>query len=406
MECSDPAYYNERAGAHRRSTTPTTTSSATTSSRTCTYGVRVEDDDSDRSTDNEFTGDDPAQQAIVVGTRFRTPVLGQPVDGTVVTGNAATIAGNPNPYRWIHGHTNTTFDRQPQPRPRSRLLRGRAAARGPFFIFVVAFVALPSRRIRRRRSAEFPPPAPLPPCPTRVRDRRRRPEAEHRHSPARHAARRRHADVQGARSIVPHPFVPALDPVAVGVGHRSSPTRRARASSTSPFRAASTTRRRRSAGRRRRAAARWKYVDRSATPLGRHHRRHRQGPVEEDARPRAVRREGTPRGVPRGRREPAAHGPLRPRSADCGDRPVRRGRVPGPRAELPRRRPQGALPVGNAPSTRTRVTMWPRRPGGAGPGFRGGDPKDRVAPPRRPPGTEKLEQGPGVARPTDERRLP
>ena len=47
-------------------------------------------------------------------------MLAQPVTDTVIAGNRADIAGNATPYRWIWGHTNTTFtdNRQPAGRPR------------------------------------------------------------------------------------------------------------------------------------------------------------------------------------------------------------------------------------------------------------------------------------------------
>ena len=52
---------------------------------------------------------DAAQQAIVLGTPNRTATLNQPVTNTTITGNVAAIPTNPNPYRWVHGQTNTVF---------------------------------------------------------------------------------------------------------------------------------------------------------------------------------------------------------------------------------------------------------------------------------------------------------
>lgn len=72
-----------------------------------TYGVHVEDD---RTTveDNTFTAADATHHAVILGTRQRTEVLGHPVTGTVVRGNASTIAGNRDPYRWADGEAATT----------------------------------------------------------------------------------------------------------------------------------------------------------------------------------------------------------------------------------------------------------------------------------------------------------
>ena len=61
------------------------------------------------STTTTSSSNSAAHQAVLVGTKERTGVLAQPVTGTVVTGNRASIAGNPTPYSWIWGHTATTF---------------------------------------------------------------------------------------------------------------------------------------------------------------------------------------------------------------------------------------------------------------------------------------------------------
>lgn len=73
-----------------------------------TYGVRVEDD---RATveGNTFDNTNPAGVAVVVGSRQRTELLDDPVDGTTVVDNVATAAAGGNPYVWIHGEENTTF---------------------------------------------------------------------------------------------------------------------------------------------------------------------------------------------------------------------------------------------------------------------------------------------------------
>ncbi|MGH7785944.1 MAG: right-handed parallel beta-helix repeat-containing protein [Candidatus Binatia bacterium] len=70
------------------------------------YGIRIEDDHN-RVAYNRFSSTDPTHQAILLGTRDRTTVLGQPVDGTELRGNRAEIAGNAQPYGATHPHQNT-----------------------------------------------------------------------------------------------------------------------------------------------------------------------------------------------------------------------------------------------------------------------------------------------------------
>jgi hypothetical protein len=88
---------------------------------------------------------------VLIGTALRTSALGQPVTGTIVSGNTATIAGNANPYRWVHGHINTTVSNNlSQGRP-AGMCEGLAPARGRF-VMTLAFVF-----------ATEPPPDPPPP---------------------------------------------------------------------------------------------------------------------------------------------------------------------------------------------------------------------------------------------------
>jgi hypothetical protein len=72
------------------------------------HAIRVEDDHTTIA-GNTFSSPTSTDQAVLIGTKERTGVLGRPVDGTVVQGNSADIAGNPSPYGWVWGHTNTTF---------------------------------------------------------------------------------------------------------------------------------------------------------------------------------------------------------------------------------------------------------------------------------------------------------
>jgi parallel beta-helix repeat protein len=180
-----------------------------------TFGVRVEDD---RATvaDNEFRSDDPAHEAIVLGTRYRTTALGLPVDGATITGNRAFIAGNVSPYRWVHGHTNTTFAGNESLGRPAGLCEGVPPATGPF-VFVVDFVVADPENPPAGEPHELPPPEPLPPCPFSCASGG---------AVARPALVVRNLDTPPGddalsfrgRITVPHPFDPALDPVGVGVG--------------------------------------------------------------------------------------------------------------------------------------------------------------------------------------------
>jgi hypothetical protein len=101
MDCSNPAY---REGPVERVTLDYAPGNVVrlNSFEGVRYAVRVEDDGT-RVVANRFTGPDATSYAVVVGTKWRGPVLGRPVTGTVVTDNVATIVGNASPYRWAYG---------------------------------------------------------------------------------------------------------------------------------------------------------------------------------------------------------------------------------------------------------------------------------------------------------------
>src|SRR5690606_27080502 len=73
------------------------------------YGVRVEDDDTVVA-GNTFTAATPDHHAVIVGTPYRTEVLGRPVTGTVLRNNVSAIGTNPNPYRWVHGERDSVLE--------------------------------------------------------------------------------------------------------------------------------------------------------------------------------------------------------------------------------------------------------------------------------------------------------
>lgn len=209
MECSDPQYLPGYALDYARDNVV-----RSNAFQNVTFGVRVEDDRAVVA-DNTFTSGNPIDEAIVVGTQHRTTVLSQPVDGTTITGNVADIAGSPNPYRWIWGHTGTTFADN---RSLGRVVgfcEGVQPPVGPF-VMTVAFELLADPANPPMEIRELPLPGVLPPCPTAcdtagvatrallVVNRLDTPPGDDR------LAFR--ADV-----MLPHPFAPALDPVAVGV---------------------------------------------------------------------------------------------------------------------------------------------------------------------------------------------
>lgn len=178
-----------------------------------TFGVRVEDDDA-QVTDNEFTSADAIDEAIVVGTHYRTTALSQPVDGTIVTGNVANITGSPNPYRWIWGHTNTTFEDNQSLGRVVGLCEGVQPPVGPFVMTVDFQLYDPENPPNEIK--ELPLPDVLPPCPN---------ACETGGPVAKPSIVVSKLDTPVGDDtltfkgdfVVPHPFTPALDPVANGI---------------------------------------------------------------------------------------------------------------------------------------------------------------------------------------------
>ncbi len=107
MDCSDPAYSS--GPLHRlhldyakdnvvRNNTLVEVDNA----------VRVEDNGTTVE-NNTIRSSDPAARGVLVGTKWRTQLLGQPVDHTSISGNTVTIPNPTAAYGWVHGQTNTTF---------------------------------------------------------------------------------------------------------------------------------------------------------------------------------------------------------------------------------------------------------------------------------------------------------
>jgi parallel beta-helix repeat protein len=209
MDCSDPQYQfgvvlDYASGNVVRANT----------FQNVTYAIRVEGDDNTIE-DNIFTGDYAVQQAVIVGTRFRTPALMLPVDGTTISGNQSTIAGNTHPYRWAYGESDTTFAGNQSLGRNVGLCEGQPPPANPF-IFVVSVVPDTSGTPPPDPPV-VPTPAALPPCPLmcsasvpvaggRIRiGRLDTPPGDD-------------TLTFKGRALIAHPFSPPLDPVANGIG--------------------------------------------------------------------------------------------------------------------------------------------------------------------------------------------
>jgi parallel beta-helix repeat protein len=101
------------------------------------HGVRIEDDDAVVE-QNQFHASMAEDQAVVIGTRDRTAVLGHPVRNTVVRDNGATIEGNPTPYGWVYGHEGTAFENNVATDAPAELVPGPEPVINPF-LFVKEF---------------------------------------------------------------------------------------------------------------------------------------------------------------------------------------------------------------------------------------------------------------------------
>jgi hypothetical protein len=213
MECSDPAYYQSGIDRIVRDYARDNVVKNNVFNDV-QYAIRVEDDRS-QIIGNQINGSDPSEVAILVGTRFRTPALGLPVDGSIITGNRAAIPGSNNPYRWVHGHTGTTFtDNQSGGRPVG-FCEGVEPRRNQL-IFVLKFVPYDPANPPTEGPPVFPLPAVLPPCPATCESGSAITKAS--------VVVRKLATPPGDDSlqfrgdvVLPHPFAPALDPVATGV---------------------------------------------------------------------------------------------------------------------------------------------------------------------------------------------
>jgi parallel beta-helix repeat protein len=140
MECSDVPYVSSGL---RSITLDRAAGNAIVANRfdDVTYGVRVEDDRT-KVVGNRFGAPDATHHAVMIGTPERTSVLGRPVRATTLVGNVSSIAGNPNPYRWVEGQADTTVARNRALGRPVGLCQGPTLPRGPF-VMTLAFAVEP-----------------------------------------------------------------------------------------------------------------------------------------------------------------------------------------------------------------------------------------------------------------------
>jgi parallel beta-helix repeat protein len=157
MECSDPQYRFGYALDYAADNIVRDNTFANV-----TYGVRVEDDGNTIS-GNHFSGD-ATQQAVVVGTRYRTTALDRPVSATKIIANTADIPANPEPYRWLYRHTGTDFAGNTSLGEPAQLCAGVPPWTGPFVMTQVVRVG-GSTNPPTEPPRPVPAPETLPPCP-------------------------------------------------------------------------------------------------------------------------------------------------------------------------------------------------------------------------------------------------
>lgn len=141
MECTKPAYLEN---AFQRVTRDFAADNTIVGNRfiDVVYPIRVEDDGTS-IIDNTILSSDPAHHGIIIGTEFRTTVLGEPVADTVVTGNRIDVAGNDHPIRWVHGYDGlTVLDNTAQGDPVG-ICEGVQPPRLPFIWVITAVVEPP-----------------------------------------------------------------------------------------------------------------------------------------------------------------------------------------------------------------------------------------------------------------------
>ena len=162
MECSDPAYIEE--GVTRIVLDYAKNNTIRNNDfRDVTYGIRVEDDGNTVS-GNQFSADSPDHHAVIVGTPYRTDVLGLPVADTVLSDNVSTIVGNTDPYRWVHGTVGTTESGNSALGAPAALCEGEPPQRQIFVMTIAVAAALPDGSKPPRPDITVPTLGALAPC--------------------------------------------------------------------------------------------------------------------------------------------------------------------------------------------------------------------------------------------------
>ena len=162
MDCSDVPYVSGPLQAITLDRAPRTTVRANVISG-ADSGVRVEDDGA-RIVGNLIGGADASHHAVIVGTPYRTAVLGHPVTNTVVKDNVSTIVGNTSPYRWVDGVSGLDARRNTALGGPSAFCRAPDVPHGPFVMVDAVAIQDPNGPPVPKPSFVVPRLGALPPC--------------------------------------------------------------------------------------------------------------------------------------------------------------------------------------------------------------------------------------------------
>jgi Right handed beta helix region len=162
MECSDAPYYKQGLDwiALDRAARNTVLANRFDD---VSYGVRVEDDGT-KVLLNRFSGPDATHHAVVIGTPWRTSVLGKPVTGTALIANSSTIRANPDPYRWVEGQVNTVAIGNRALGRQVGVCQGKPLPRGPFVMTLAFAIEPPGAPVTPTPELTVPTVGALPPC--------------------------------------------------------------------------------------------------------------------------------------------------------------------------------------------------------------------------------------------------
>jgi len=143
MDCSDVPYKSGALQSITLDRAPYTTVTGNVIAG-ADFGVRIEDDHATVSR-NRFIASSAGDYAVVVGTPYRTAVLGEPVSHTIVAHNVSTIMGNPSPYRWVDGVTALRDEHNLALGQMSAFCKAPDLPRGPFVMVYAVALQDPSQ---------------------------------------------------------------------------------------------------------------------------------------------------------------------------------------------------------------------------------------------------------------------